>query len=355
MAKQKSSEVVKRAKYAEQCRPTEYWNNFNYYGHVGGNCGLVHEDGQTQSFDCNNFVKSIINKPDIVYSHIIWDYAVPNTVIPDVSEWGLLSLCTEIVWGDFRNVAPAEVLYMAGHIGLFVGEYEDPSGIVNVIEATGAMGGGVLSSYVSATGYRYNHKGGTCLGRWEAHGKLTPYIEYERAGAWIELVNGEWCYVVNGKVDYNYTGLGQNENGWWYCKNGKVDFTFNGIVQNENGWWKVENGQVNFNYTGLAQNENGWWYLKNGKVDFYYNGVVQNEYGWWVVINGKVDFKYHGLASNQYGWWYCRDGKVDFEYNGLCVNQNGIWVVAKGKVDFDFSGDYVFSGSTWKVSKGKVQ
>ena len=177
MAKIKASKMVELAKYIEQKRQTMYWNNFNYYGHAGGNCGLVHDDG-VQSFDCNNFVKSLINKPEIAYSTKVWDYAPVGAVIPDVSEWGLLSLCTEIKWGDFTNVAPAEVLYMTGHIGLFVGEYTDPSGVVNCIEATAAMGGGVLSSWCSPEGLRYDHKGGNFLGKWEAHGKLTPYIEY---------------------------------------------------------------------------------------------------------------------------------------------------------------------------------
>ena len=177
MAKIKDTEMVKLAKYAEENRWTMYWNNFNYYGHMGGNCGLVHSD-KVQGFDCNNFVKSLINDPNIVYSMVDWDYAVPNTVIPDVTEWGLLSLCEDITWWNFADCIPAEVLYMTGHIGLFVGEYTDPSGIVNTIEATAAMGGGVLSSYVDANGYRYDHNGGTCLGRWEAHGKLRQYIDY---------------------------------------------------------------------------------------------------------------------------------------------------------------------------------
>ena len=178
MAKIKSAEMVKMAKHIEQNRWTMYWNNYNYYGHMGGNCGLVHDDG-CQSFDCNNFVKSLINKPSIAYSTTVWDFALPNTVIPDVSEWGLLSLCENITWWDFSNCVPAEVLYMTGHIGLFVGLYQDGSGWVNCIEATAAMGGGVLSSFVDSNGYRYDHKGGTCLGRWEAHGKLRAYIDYE--------------------------------------------------------------------------------------------------------------------------------------------------------------------------------
>ena len=178
MAKTKAADMVKMAKHVEQNRWTEYWNNFNYYGHPGGNCGLVHEDG-VQSFDCNNFVKSLINDPNIAYSTTPWDYAIPGSVIADVSEWGLLCLCEDITWWNFTGCIPAEVLYMTGHIGLFVGEYTDPSGTVNTIEATAAMGGGVLSSYVDGNGYRYDHKGGTCLGRWEAHGKLRKYIEYD--------------------------------------------------------------------------------------------------------------------------------------------------------------------------------
>lgn len=179
MAKITSKKFVEMAKHVES-RATMYWNNFNYYGHMGGNCGLVHADG-VQSYDCNNFIKSLINDPNIAYSTAIWDYAVPGTVIADVSEWGLISLCEDVTWWDFSNCIPAEVLYMTGHIGLFVGLYRDPSGEVNCIEATAAMGGGVLSSYVDGNGYRYDHKGGTCLGRWEAHGKLRRYIDYDES------------------------------------------------------------------------------------------------------------------------------------------------------------------------------
>lgn len=54
--------------------------------------------------------------------------------------------------------------------------------------------------------------------------------------------------------------------------NGKVDFTFNGLAQNQNGWWYLKDGKVDFSYNGLAANKNGVWYVKNGKVDFDYSG-----------------------------------------------------------------------------------
>lgn len=184
MAKIKDSKFVEMAKYVEN-RATMYWNQFPY------NCGYVHSSG-VQSYDCNNFVKSLINDPDIAYSTTVGDYAVPGTVIADVSEWGLISMCEDVTWWDFTKCIPAEVLYMTGHIGLFVGEYNDPSGTVNVIEATAAMGGGVLSSYVDGNGYRYDHKGGTCLGRWEAHGKLRKYIDYGETPSQKIVEDGEF-------------------------------------------------------------------------------------------------------------------------------------------------------------------
>ena len=37
----------------------------------------------------------------------------------------------------------------------------------------------MTNSYVTADGRRYDHKGGTQYGKWDAHGKLDKYIEYE--------------------------------------------------------------------------------------------------------------------------------------------------------------------------------
>ncbi len=44
----------------------------------------------------------------------------------------------------------------------------------------------------------------------------------------------------------------------------------------------IQNGQINFNYTGLAQNEYGRWYAyEGGKINFNYNSLAANEYCWW--------------------------------------------------------------------------
>ena len=214
--------------------------------------------------------------------------------------------------------------------------------------------------------------------------------------------DGSWYYMKNGKIDYDYDGLAQNEYGWWKISNGTVDFGYTGLAQNEYGWWKVSNGTVDFGYTGLAQNEYGcwkvsngtvdfsangllydnmsekWWYFNNGAIDYNYDGLALNEYGWWKISNGTVDFKYTGLALNEYGWWKVSNGTVDFGYTGLAQNEYGWWKISNGTVDFSANGllydnmsekwwyfnngavDYNYDGLAlneygwWKISYGTV-
>ena len=161
-----------------------------------------------------------------------------------------------------------------------------------------------------------------------------------------ENINGKW-YCRGGKVDFNYKGFANYANAWWYCSGGKVQtnvtYVINGTVKGEYGWWNVVNGKVLFKDT-IAKNQYGWWRIKNGKVDFNCNTVEKNDYGWWCLRGGKVDFDYNGLAKNQYGWWYCRGGKVNFDYNGF----------VEGTVD-GVKGTYYVSGSKVQQIEGVVK
>lgn len=56
-------------------------------------------------------------------------------------------------------------------------------------------------------------------------------------------------------------------------------------MQVDGGTLIQETGLVDFNYTGLAENDYGIWYMNNGQIDFGYNGFVkQRPY--------KLDFGY---------------------------------------------------------------
>ena len=178
----------------------------------------------------------------------------------------------------------------------------------------------------------------------------------EAKGQLVLSSDGSWYYMKNGKIDYDYDGLAQNEYGWWKISNGTVDFGYTGLAQNEYGWWKVSNGTVDFGYTGLAQNEYGWWKVSNGTVDFSANGLLYDNISekWWYFNNGAIDYNYDGLALNEYGWWKISNGTVDFKYTGLALNEYGWWKVSNGTVDFGYTGLAQNEYGWWKISNGTV-
>ena len=47
--------------------------------------------------------------------------------------------------------------------------------------------------------------------------------------------------------------------------------------------------KVDFNFNGAAQNENGWWYVRGGKIDFSYNGTVKVGGKTYTVTGGKLN------------------------------------------------------------------
>lgn len=176
MAKIKVSKIIEETKYLEQKRKTKYVNSFP------GNSGLINSDGYL-SFDCIGLIKGMINDITIARKTSPVGYYCPvGKVIPDATEKGILDMCIGVS-DNFKFLVPGEVLIMyksTGHGGWYVGDYTDPSGVVNVIECTPNLSGegGVVSSYVDANGVRWDHKGGTKYGKWEYHGKLTKYIDY---------------------------------------------------------------------------------------------------------------------------------------------------------------------------------
>ena len=172
-----------------------------------------------------------------------------------------------------------------------------------------------------------------------------------------QAYDGNWYYYENGNINYNYTGIAQNENGWWRIEKGKVNFNYTGVAQNSYGWWYLKNGKVDFSYWGFASNENGWWYVEGGKVTFKINSVIQGTVkgtnGWWHVVNSKVTFD-TTVAQNNNGWWYVKDGKVDLSHYGVEPNSNGWWRIEKGKVNFNYEGVAQNGYGWWYLKNGKV-
>ena len=86
----------------------------------------------------------------------------------------MIELCYDISY-DFTNIEVGEILYLDGHVGIYVGDRI-------AIEATKAWDSKVLDSYVSLNGDR--SKRNIKVYNWIKHGKL-PYIKYNSSYAKI--------------------------------------------------------------------------------------------------------------------------------------------------------------------------
>ncbi|MBQ6229675.1 MAG: hypothetical protein IJJ74_00975 [Eubacterium sp.] len=102
----------------------------------------------------------------------------------------------------------------------------------------------------------------------------------------------EWCYLKNGKAQYNYTGFASNSNGWWYVKNGKLDQNYQGIGSNNNGDWYCSEGKVIFERSGIeyiryynSKEVNKRFLIKNGKVDYGFTGLYEDYTGFILKYN----------------------------------------------------------------------
>jgi len=195
-------------------------------------------------------------------------------------------------------------------------------------------------------------------------------------------INKEWYMVINDKIDYHYTGLGQNQNGMWYFENGKITYRYTGIATDEYGkqyvieksqvfngtkmleidkeWYMIIRGAVDYSYTGLGKNQNGTWLFENGIIDYNYtdtyfegdlayivrnnqvlasfskdaNGLVEIKNEWYMVVNNKIDYNYTGIGENKNGRWYLQNGKIPHQYNGIFSDETGTYLIEGSYVPY---------------------
>ena len=155
-------------------RKTFYKNKYPY------NLCYINKDGRT-SADCSNLVKAILNGYD-VYKNQVGYYQKDLSNTGDCTEAELIAQCTDVST-DFKALGNhAEILYMKGHIGTYLGYSVDNR--FNVIECTTSFGGGVVYSWVDQDGTRRSENGGKPIvlkdgtyQRWSHHGKPTKWVD----------------------------------------------------------------------------------------------------------------------------------------------------------------------------------
>ena len=168
-----SGEFISRLK-AIAGRKTYYCNRYPY------NLCYIHNDGRT-SADCSNLVKAILNGYD-VNNKTVGYYQRDLSNTGDCTEAELLAQCTDVS-DNFKNIKAPAILYMAGHIGTYIGI--TPDNRFNVIECTTAWGGGVIYSWVDQDGTRRSENGGKPIvlkngtyQRWSHWGLPTKWVSF---------------------------------------------------------------------------------------------------------------------------------------------------------------------------------
>ena len=194
----------------------------------------------------------------------------------------------------------------------------------------------------------------------------------------VEL-DGVWRMMVNGKIVYDYTGVGRNDNGMWYMENGNISYKYNGtwfegedayIIENNrvqiivkkdttrlmeinSNWRMVVNGTIIYNYTGLGQNGNGIWYLENGYISYTYTGIYTDESGitYFIENNRLVGTK---LVEIKGIWRMIVDGKIVYDYTGVGQNGNGMWFLENGIISYNYTGIYSDETGTYVIKNNRL-
>lgn len=158
MAVMKSTDFINKLKEIEKLPTT-------YYSKSGG--AWAKWNGKSWNFDCVILIKAILWgwKGDKKASHGGAKYG-SNGVYDDNADQ-IINRCKPVST-DFSTIVPGELLWMAGHVGVYIGGGK-------VIECTAAWTGEVLISDINSKGKR--SRNGKAVGYWKKHGRLN-YIEY---------------------------------------------------------------------------------------------------------------------------------------------------------------------------------
>lgn len=166
-----------------------------YNNHTPFNLGYCHADDHI-SGDC-----WCINPKEMVWSWFagkpVWDNHTAGQYIytaginasglPDWTGGAIMdSYCTKTTFAKMLEVkkAPCFLLMRDYHMGAYIGEWTDGGKTYNTSEfSPHARIGQKMRSYVDANGYRWDYKGGTCIGKWDECGYLTAFIDYTESAA----------------------------------------------------------------------------------------------------------------------------------------------------------------------------
>jgi len=150
---------------------TRYCNNHAYNKREDRTKLIMAASSDTYGFDCVGLIKGILWgwNGDISKSYGGARYASHD--VPDIGADTMIKYCYGVSAGGWSDMIPGEVVWMSGHIGIYIGDglaVECSPKWENKVQITAVKNIGDQAGYQSRL--------------WKKHGKL-PWIEYEAAPA----------------------------------------------------------------------------------------------------------------------------------------------------------------------------
>ena len=140
-----------------------YINHHTYNQKVTRKAMINAATDDTFGFDCVCLIKGLLWGWSGDKSKIYGGATYGTNGVPDVNADGLIDLCKDVST-DFTNLQVGEILWMSGHVGVYIGDSK-------AVECTPSWKNGVQVTTVR------NLKSGTGH-KWTTHGKL-PYVSYD--------------------------------------------------------------------------------------------------------------------------------------------------------------------------------
>lgn len=162
-----------------------YCNNHSYNKQPARQEMINKASDDTFGFDCVNLIKGVLWGWNGDKTKTYGGAVYASNGVPDVSADGMIAKCIGLST-DFSNIEIGEVVWMSGHIGVYIGD-----GLA--VECTPSWKNCVQITSCNCTKAGYQRR------NWTKHGKL-PYIVYNKEEkAKLETGNDIIWELMNGK------------------------------------------------------------------------------------------------------------------------------------------------------------
>lgn len=152
-----------------------YTKNLAYNAKADRKAKIEAASADTFGFDCVCLIKSLLWGWSGDAGKVYGGAKYASNGVPDIGTEQIIDVCSGVS-SDFSNIQIGELLWMKGHVGIYVGE-----GFA--VECTPAWKDGVQITAVHNIGTKSGYNGR----KWTKHGRL-PYVTYEETETEEETV-----------------------------------------------------------------------------------------------------------------------------------------------------------------------